>query len=286
MKTFNEKTAVITGAGSGLGRSFALQLYAAGARLALCDVDMPGLEETQSLTGDDGGRVSIHQVDVSNRAQMEAFAGDVLALHGAVDILINNAGISMTPMLFDELTDAQFEKVIDINMWGVYHGIRAFLPHLRTRPEASIVNVSSFAGLVGLYNYSAYSMSKAAVRGLSEVLQCELAGSNVSVLLVHPGGVKTNLMKNAPNVQEDKREAIHSNFTKFAFLDVDKAVKQILRVVQRGKKIRLVLGVDAHLMWTIRRLFPQSYPKVIKAIFSQATFEESKVAPFRKDRPT
>ncbi len=181
MKTFNHKTAVITGAGSGLGRSFALQLYAAGARVALCDVNLSALEETRSLTGDDGERVSIHQVDVSNRAQMEAFAEDALALHGVVDILINNAGISMTPQLFDETTDAQFEKVIDINMWGVYHGIRVFLPHLRTRPEASIVNVSSFAGLVGLYNYSAYSMSKAAVRGLSENLQCELAGSNVSV---------------------------------------------------------------------------------------------------------
>ena len=113
--------------------------------------NLSALDETRSLTGDDGERVSIHQVDVSDRAQMEAFAGDVLTQHGTVEILINNAGISMTPMLFDEITDAQFEKVIDINMWGVYHGIRAFLPHLRARPEASIVNISSFAGVVGLY---------------------------------------------------------------------------------------------------------------------------------------
>ena len=275
MKTFNNKTAVITGAGSGLGRSFALQLYAAGANLALSDIDLAGLQETLQLTGDAGTRVSLHQVDVSDRKQMTKLAIDVLSQHGAADMLFNNAGISLTPLSFDETTDDQFEKVLNINMWGIYNGIRAFLPQLRTRPEASIVNISSLAGLVGLYGYSAYSMSKFAVRGLSEALQSELEGSNVSVLLVHPGGVKTNIIMNAPNLEESQREAAHDNFSKYALLDADKTVRRILKAVQK-KKNRIILGVDAHLVYTIKKLFPKSFPKIIHAIFSQATFQENK----------
>ncbi|MCP4422372.1 MAG: SDR family NAD(P)-dependent oxidoreductase [Chloroflexi bacterium] len=280
MKDFRGKTAVITGAGSGLGRSFALQLYAAGARLALCDIDMAGLEETRKLTGatgetdEIGDHVSLHRVDVANRAQMMQFASQVLSYHGVVDILINNAGISFTPLTFDEISHEQFEKVININMWGVYNGIRAFLPHLRTRPEASIVNISSLAGLVGLFGYSAYSMSKHAIRGLSEVLQSELGGSNISVLSVHPGGIKTNLIKNAPNLSDDRREAAHTSFNKVALLSADKSARKILRAVQK-KRNRLILGADARLVYMIKRLFPGSYPRIIQTIFSQSPFREN-----------
>ena len=118
-----------------------------------------------------------------------------------MDILINNAGISLTPLIFDENPSEHFTKVLNINMWGVYNGIRTFLPHLGARPEASIVNTFSLAGLVGLYGYSASSMSKYAIRGLSEALQSELEDSNVSVLIVPPGGIKTNIIKNAPTHQ-------------------------------------------------------------------------------------
>lgn len=271
MRSFSGKTVVITGAGSGLGRSFALQLYAKGARLALCDIDVAGIEETLQITGEAGNRVSLHPVDVADREQMTQFAADVLTQHGAADMLINNAGISLTPLQFDDTTDEQFEYVLNVNTWGVYYGIRVFLPQLRSRPEASIVNISSLAGLVGLYRYSAYSMSKSAVRGLSEALQSELAGSNVSVLLVHPGGVKTNIIRNAPNLQNDQREAAHRNFSKYALLSADLAVVKILRAVQK-KRSRLILGIDARLVYAVRNLFPRSYPRIIRAIFSQAPF--------------
>lgn len=274
MKDFSEKTAVITGAGSGLGRSFALQLYAAGARLALCDIDGFGIEKTLELAGETGNRVSLHCVDVADREQMSRFADEVLSQHGAADILINNAGISLTPLTFDETSSQQFEKLLNVNMWGVYNGVRAFLPQLRTRPEASIVNISSLAGLVGLYGYSAYSMSKFAIRGLSEALQSELVGSGVSLLLVHPGGIKTNLIRNAPNLTDDQRKAAHANFDKVAMLGTDQAVGKILRAVQK-KKNRLILGTDARLVVTIRKLFPGSYPKIIQAIFSKASFQEN-----------
>jgi NAD(P)-dependent dehydrogenase (short-subunit alcohol dehydrogenase family) len=272
MKNFNSKIAVITGAGSGLGRAMALQLYQAGAHLALCDLNMPGLQETRQLSGDSSNRISLHSVDVSQRPQMLQFAQDVLATHGHLDLLINNAGISLSPALFDDIPDDLFDKVIQINMGGVYNGVRAFLPHLRTRPEASIVNISSLAGLVGLYGYSAYAMSKFAVRGLSETLQSELVGTNISVLVVHPGGVKTNIIKNAPDLAEDQRAAAHQNFSRFALTNADDAARQILRAVQK-KKNRIILGADAQLVNALRQLFPNKFPTIIHAIFSKAMFK-------------
>jgi len=273
MKTFNTKTAVITGAGSGLGRALALQLAAAGAHLALCDLNLPGLEETRTLAAaSPDQRISLHQVDVSSRPQMLQFAQDVLAQHGQVDLLFNNAGISLTPAVFDDISDEHFERVININQWGVYNGVRAFLPHLRTRPEAAIVNISSLAGLVGLYGYSAYAMSKFAVRGLSETLQSELVGTNVSVLVVHPGGVKTNIIKNAPDLQETQREAAHQAFTKFALQGADDAARQILRAVHK-KQNRLILGADAKIVNAIRQLFPNRFPRILHAIFSKSMFK-------------
>jgi NAD(P)-dependent dehydrogenase (short-subunit alcohol dehydrogenase family) len=272
MKNFNKKVAVITGAGSGLGRALAVQLYQAGARLALCDLNLTGLEATRQLTGDHSERVSLHRVDVSSRAEMLQFAETVLAQHGQVDLLINNAGVSLTPALFDEISDENFEKVININLWGVYNGTRAFLPHLRARPEASLVNISSLAGLVGLYGYSPYAMSKFAVRGLTETLQSELVGTGVTVLGVHPGGIKTNIIKNAPNLQENEREAAHAAFSRFALLEADQAARQILRAVQQ-KRYRLILGADAKLVNGLRQVFSGNFPVIIQAIFSKSLFK-------------
>ena len=218
MNTFIDKVAVITGAGSGLGRSLSVQLHKAGARLALCDINLDGLEETRKIIADPSDEVSLHRVDVSNQEEMACFAEEVISHHQQVDILINNAGITLTPTGFEDIPDAQFKQVLDVNMWGVYNGVRAFLPHLRARPEASIVNVSSLAGLVGLYGYTPYAMSKFAIRGLAEALQMELAQTNISVLVVHPGGIKTNLIRHAPDLAERDRDVAHKTFTQVAFL--------------------------------------------------------------------
>jgi len=272
MKSFQDKVAVITGAGSGLGRALALQLNQTGAHLALCDLNMTGLEETRLLLPNGSLKTTLHIVDVSSREQMHKFAGDVIAHYGQMDILVNNAGISLTPNFFEDITEEQFEKVININLWGVYHGVRAFLPHLRIRPEAGIVNMASLAGLVGLPTYSAYAMSKFAVRALSESLQSELSKTNTSVLVVFPGGVKTNIIKNAPDLKEDEREAAHSNFSKAALLTADDAARHILRALQRKKK-RLILGPDARIFFTIRNLFPNRFPAIFHTIFGQAMFK-------------
>lgn len=273
MKDFQGKTIVITGAGSGLGRSFAAQFNQAGANLALIDLDREGLEETLQLTGDDGQRVKIFQVDVADQASVQETAREVEFTLGPADILINNAGICLIPQPFDEITDDMFRKVIDVNMWGAYYGIRAFMPQLKSRPEACIVNVSSLAGLVGLYGHSAYSMSKSALRGLSEALQAELSDSKVNLLLVHPGGVQTNLIKNAPNLEEDLRENAHKNFTDMSFLTPEKTVARIIKAIQK-KKSRAIIGFDSYLILYLRRLFPRRFPKLLRTIFSQANFKD------------
>ena len=281
MKDFRDKVIVITGAGSGLGQEFALQLYQSGARLALCDLDQSGLEETLQITGDPGERVKIFQVNVSDQNVMEQFARDVESQLGPADILINNAGICLIPQTFDETADQQFRKVIDVNMWGAYYGIRAFLPQLKTRSEASIVNISSLAGLVGLYGHAAYSMSKSALRGLSEALQAELSDTQVHLLLVHPGGVQTNLIKNAPNLEQGLQDKAHKNFTELSFLTPEKTVSRIIKAIQR-KKNRAIIGFDARLILILKTLFPRRFPNILRTIFSQANFKDDPV--WKKDR--
>lgn len=271
MRNFYQKVVVVTGAGSGLGRRLAVQFHRAGARLALCDVDFGGLEATRALLGGPHDHTSLHRVDVSDMAQMAHFAEAVVAQHGQVDVLVNNAGITLTPLPFETIPDADFRHVIDVNMWGVYNGTRVFLPHLRARPEASLVTVSSLAGLVGLTGYAPYAMSKFAVRALSETIAMESVGTGLHVLVVYPGGVKTNLIKNAPNLAEDEREGAHKRFTQMSFLTADKAASRIVRAI-RHKRQRLILGADARLVYAIRHLFPRRYPVLLHALFSRMTF--------------
>ena len=273
MKNFQDKICVITGAGSGLGREFATQLYQAGGLLALCDLDQNGLEKTLQLTGDDGSKVKLFQVDVSDQAAMSQFAQDVESQLGPADVLINNAGICLIPQTFEETPDDQFQKVIDVNMWGPFYGIRAFLPQLKTRPEANIVNISSLAGIVGMYGHSAYSMSKAALRGLSQALQSELSGSQVHLTVVHPGGVKTNLIKNAPNLDESLQEKAHRNFTEMSFQTAEKTVRKIIKAVQKNRP-QVIIGLDAGLILMIKGLFPKAHPNIIRVLFSQANFKD------------
>jgi short-subunit dehydrogenase len=199
MTAIFESAAAVTGAASGIGRALALELAARGCDLALADRDEAGLLEVAAEIGKAHKRkVTTHRVDVGVPAEIQEFAGAAIAAHPGLNIVINNAGVALLGA-FHEVDQAQMEWLININFWGVVHGTRAFLPHLSTRPEAHIVNLSSIFGIIAPPGQTAYCAAKFAVRGFSESLRHELAMANspVKLSVVHPGGVLTNIVRNS-----------------------------------------------------------------------------------------
>ena len=203
MKQIAGRVAVVTGAGSGIGRALSLALAERGADIALVDVDPARLTEVQADIQAMGREASVHQVDVSSREQMAALPEQVIARHGAVHILVNNAGVSVN-LPFEQQDVDDLEWITGINYWGVMYGCRYFLPYLRRADEAHIVNISSSAGLTGMKGQSSYAATKFAVLGLSECLYVELARSNVGITCVHPGAVATNILEAARMEPEHK----------------------------------------------------------------------------------
>src|SRR5262245_38352170 len=194
--TLRDRTAVITGAGNGIGRAIAQSLARRGCDLALADMSEVGLAETARLLDGARIRISRHRLDVADRAATAALPQAVLAEHGRVDLLVNNAGVALAGT-FDQISETDFDWLFDINFAAVVRLTRAFLPHLKASDDARIVNMSSLFGLISPPGQTAYSASKFAVRGFSNALRFELAGSNVGVTVVHPGGVATRIAENA-----------------------------------------------------------------------------------------
>src|SRR3954469_19721045 len=195
MKAFQGRVAAITGAGSGIGRALARELAARGTHLALSDIDDVGLAETVTLCEGAGVKVTSQRVDVADRDAVYAWADQVVADHGTVNFIFNNAGVALGATV-EAMSYTDFEWLMGINFWGVVHGTKAFLPHLRASGEGHVVNMSSVFGLISVPAQSAYNASKFAVRGFTDALRMELdaEGSAVSATTVHPGGVKTNII--------------------------------------------------------------------------------------------
>ncbi len=256
------KTAVLTGAGSGIGRALALHLAREGCHLALADINTQGLAETARLAAATGVRVSQHWLDVASREAVAALPAEVLAAHGAVDLLINNAGVALGGT-FEQVTERDFDWLMDINFNGLVRMTRAFLPLLKARPVARIVNLSSLFGLVAPPEQSAYCASKFAVRGFSNALRHELEDeqSTVGVTVVHPGGVATQIaesarMSEAQTAQEiEQRRKLSRKVLK---LSPEKAAAIIVRAVQRDRA-RVLVGWDAVIVSLVERLMPVRY---------------------------
>ena len=195
-RNLDDRVAVVTGAASGIGRATAQRLADKGCHLALVDVDEAGLEETRSLVARNDRRCTTHIADVSDKARMQALPDEVAAAHGQVHILVNNAGVTVGAM-FDDHSIEDIEWVVGVNLWGVLYGCKFFLPHLKQADWAQIVNLSSMFGFYGMPGQSCYSMTKAGVKALSEALWTELANTNVSVTSVHPGVIRTSLIRSS-----------------------------------------------------------------------------------------
>lgn len=256
------KLAVITGAGSGIGRALAQQLNSEGCRLLLSDIDPQGLKTTaQSLTRADITTQTL-VLDVADKNAVHAWARDIEDEHGAIDILINNAGVALTATV-QESDYEDLEWLMSINFWGVVHGTMAFLPLLRRSTQGHLVNLSSIFGIVGIPTQSAYNAAKFAVRGYTEALRHELDGSNVHVCCVHPGGIKTNIARNSRSKDSITiREERNASFDKMARTTAESAAAQIIAGIEK-RKIRLLVGADAKLLSLLSRLFPVNYLRFI-----------------------
>ena len=253
--------AVVTGASSGIGRALAKQLDAEGYALVLCDVNEPGLRETQAMLKRGSQRVTL---DVSKRAAVEAMAAEVIARHGRIDLVINNAGVTVDATIA-EVSLEDFEWLFGINFWGVVYGTKAFLPTMLAQRSGTIVNLSSVFGMIGVPQQGTYCAAKFAVRGFTETLWAELEGTGVTAVCVHPGGIKTNIARDARSQgTPEAKQKLAADFAKAARSTPEQAAEVILRGVYDKKK-RVMIGADAQVIQLMARLLPESYTSIVTA---------------------
>ena len=269
--SFSGRVCVITGAASGIGRGLALELAGRGSDLALCDVNEEGLEETARLAEARGRHVTRHVVDVADREAVHAFRDAVLRDHGRADAIVNNAGVSVTDFVADMSYD-DLEWIVGINFWGVVYGTKAFLPHLLERGDGWVVNVSSVFGLVAVPSQSAYNATKFAVRGFTESLRQELEGTGVTASCVHPGGIKTAIVRGSRwrkgQFGVTDREQAARDFEKMARTTPEQAGRVIADGMER-KRARILIGADARVIETVSRAAPVSYPRIFAAVMNR-----------------
>lgn len=271
MQSLVGKVAVVTGAGSGIGRSLADLLAKEGCHLALADIHGDSVETIATELRQRGGQVSSHILDVADRAAVFAFADEVLAHHGQADLIVNNAGVSVSQTIA-ELDFEDFEWLMNINFWGVVNGTKAFLPHLLKNNSGHIVNISSIFGIIALPSQGAYNASKFAVRGFTEALRQELGPSNISVSCVHPGGIKTNIARASRFYQGINGKCDASR----AAADFDRLARttpeQAARIIVNGIKARhprILIGKDAHVLDFLQRLLPTHYSWVLNKLLDR-----------------
>ncbi|MBU1169518.1 MAG: SDR family oxidoreductase [Proteobacteria bacterium] len=259
MKNLNNKVAAITGAGSGIGRMLAVRLAAEHCHLALSDIDEAGLLETKAMVGGKV-KVSTHLVDVANQDEVKRFAEEAAMYHGGIDMIINNAGVSLGAFL-ETVALEDFKWLMNINFWGVVYGTMAFLPYLRKRPQGHVVNISSINGIIPNPNNGPYCAAKFAVKGYTETLYQELKDTSIRVSCVHPGGIKTNIARNARVTQtffdlpKDKAAEIYD---KEVFITTAEDAARIIITGIKKNRRRIMVGRDAKFLDLMTRLFPKT----------------------------
>jgi NAD(P)-dependent dehydrogenase (short-subunit alcohol dehydrogenase family) len=259
MKVQN-KVVVVTGGGNGIGRELVLGLLSKGASVAAVDINAPALEETLALAKRSRDRLATYIVNITDRAAVEALPAQVISRFGAVDGIINNAGVIQPFVRLKDLDYAAIDRVINVNLFGTLHMTKAFLPHLLARPEAHITNISSMGGFLPVPGQTIYGAAKAAVKLLTEGLRSELLGTNVKVTVVFPGAIGTNIAVNSGVMDSLPMKAGEGPAPRM--LAPGKAAQIILEGIENDR-YRVLVGSDARLMDALYRLDPQRAARFI-----------------------
>ncbi len=262
------KVVVVTGAGSGIGRELAREAARRGARLAVTDIDTDGLAQTVTLVRS-GGATDVHseRLDVTEQGAVAEYAGRVAEHFGVVNLVVNNAGIAFTGRV-EESAYKDIARVMDVDYWGVVHGTKEFLPHLIASGDGHLVNISSLFAILSVPTQNAYNAAKAATQQFTESLRMEMlaAGHPVDVSCVHPGGIKTAVARNAGAAEGLVSADFAAVFDqKFARTEATTAARVILDGVER-RRARILVGIDAHLIDALVRLFPSAYQRGTVAV--------------------
>lgn len=253
---FRDKTVVVTGAGSGMGQHLTWQLLSRGARVAAVDIKQENLDSTHAgTTATD--RLSLHVLDVRDADGIRALPAQVVAAHGGVDVIINNAGIIQPFVKVADLDDATIARVFDVNFFGTLNMVRAFLPLLLARPEAHIANVSSMGGFLPVPGQAIYGASKAAVKLMTEALYAELMETRVGVSVILPGAVETNIMINSDVTMPHAPEGDYHS------LPAEEAAQIILEGIEAGD-LHITVGKDSLLMNLANRIAPEASIRLIQ----------------------
>jgi short-subunit dehydrogenase len=255
------KVYIVTGGGNGIGRELVLNLLGKGAIVAAVDIDEAGLKETVELSGDLSDNLSTHILDLTDREAVEALPKEIFARHGAVDGLINNAGIIQPFVKTVDLAFSDIERVMNINFYGLVNMTKVFLPYLLKRPEGHIVNVSSMGGFLPVPGQGVYGASKAAVKLFTESLYAELLNTNVHVTVVYPGSIGTDIAKNS-GVRMDQMSDEEMQESMQNTLSPSEAAEIIVKGIKKDK-FRILVGSDAKFMDFLYRLAPKLATKTI-----------------------
>lgn len=278
--------AVVTGAGSGIGRGFALEIARRGGRVVCADIDEAGAKETAEMIGADpqvaaallpagsnpqvaallpaGDRAVSHICDVADEAAVTALADTSEEWFGKpVDIVVNNAGIGVGGTVIGDLPMDLWRRTIDVNLWGVIHGCHVFAPRMRAAGHGGIINVGSAASFAAAPRMAAYNVSKAAVLALSETLAAELSGTGVGVTVLCPTFVKTNIVN--PETTDEKAARLATTAMKWTGVSPDSVARAALDALDRGQ-LHVVPQLDAKIIWQTKRMVPGTYTRALGVI--------------------